>query len=69
MIGGYVSPDPIGFVGGVRLYGYVEHPNGDLDPLGLNRALRNALGLVRGNRMQAHHVELEFPRFRGRLWA
>lgn len=31
----YLSPDPIGLAGGMRLYGYVHNPLSWLDPLGL----------------------------------
>ncbi|WP_147393159.1 RHS repeat-associated core domain-containing protein, partial [Paracoccus siganidrum] len=31
----YLSPDPIGLAGGVRPQGYVDDPNGWVDPLGL----------------------------------
>ncbi|WP_286364591.1 RHS repeat-associated core domain-containing protein, partial [Citrobacter sp. wls710] len=33
--GQYVSPDPIGLIGGTNLYGYVHNPLGWIDPLGL----------------------------------
>nr|WP_308428678.1 HNH/ENDO VII family nuclease [Providencia thailandensis] len=31
----YISPDPIGLLGGVNPYGYVHCPTGFIDPLGL----------------------------------
>ena len=34
--GRYISPDPIGLLGGLNLYGYVHDPLGWIDPLGLN---------------------------------
>ena len=34
--GRYISPDPIGLLGGLNLYGYVSDPLGWIDPLGLN---------------------------------
>lgn len=33
--GQYISPDPIGLLGGVNPYGYVHNPLGWIDPLGL----------------------------------
>ncbi len=54
--GGYLSPDPLGLMGGERSFGYVADPMGDIDPRGLNAALRRALGMTTGNGMQAHHV-------------
>lgn len=33
--GSYISQDPIGLAGGLRVYGYVEDPTGWIDPLGL----------------------------------
>lgn len=33
-MGGYISQDPIGLLGGNRLYNYVENINNHLDPLG-----------------------------------
>jgi RHS repeat-associated protein len=53
---GYASGDPIGLVGGYRPFAYVTSPVNELDPLGLNAALRRALGMSTGNGMQAHHV-------------
>ncbi|KYF60264.1 hypothetical protein BE04_26020, partial [Sorangium cellulosum] len=35
--GAYLMPDPIGVLGGLRPYGYVEDPLFDFDPLGLAR--------------------------------
>ena len=32
--GRYISPDPIGVLGGFNLYGYVHDPAGGIDPLG-----------------------------------
>jgi RHS repeat-associated protein len=34
-IGQYLSPDPIGLLGGARTYGYVHNPLGWVDPFGL----------------------------------
>ncbi|MDX7989483.1 hypothetical protein FE392_19725, partial [Xenorhabdus sp. 12] len=31
----YISPDPIGLVGGANPYGYVHNPTGWIDPFGL----------------------------------
>ena len=38
----YLSPDPIGLAGGLRLFGYVPSPTGWIDPLGLIRLPRDA---------------------------
>jgi RHS repeat-associated protein len=35
--GQYLSPDPIGLLGGVNPYGYVHNPMGWVDPLGLEK--------------------------------
>ncbi|MFP1734159.1 RHS repeat-associated core domain-containing protein, partial [Lonsdalea quercina] len=35
--GGYISPDPIGVLGGESNYGYVQNPNTWVDPLGLSK--------------------------------
>ncbi|WP_340608146.1 RHS repeat domain-containing protein [Xenorhabdus bharatensis] len=34
--GQYISPDPIGLLGGVNPYGYVHNPTNRIDPLGLS---------------------------------
>ncbi|AGT10003.1 RHS repeat-associated core domain-containing protein [Paracoccus aminophilus] len=62
----YLSPDPIGLLGGIRPQGYVADPNGWVDPLGLKgcsdklRAnLMDDMGMPRGTRApgyQAQHV-------------
>jgi RHS repeat-associated protein len=38
----YLSPDPIGLRGGLRLFGYVPNPTGWIDPLGLARLPQDA---------------------------
>jgi RHS repeat-associated protein len=38
----YLSPDPIGLAGGLRLFGYAVSPTGWIDPLGLARLPRDA---------------------------
>jgi RHS repeat-associated protein len=60
-IGQYLSPDPIGLLGGTRSYGYVHNPLSWVDPLGLegcyqgvkdaSRYLRD-LGAPRADRVQ-----------------
>lgn len=37
----YLTPDPIGLLGGIRPQGYVDDPNGWVDPLGLARCTVN----------------------------
>jgi RHS repeat-associated protein len=54
----YLSPDPIGIMGGMRASGYVHMPIGRVDPMGLN-ALRNNLtnaGQGLSVPWQAHHL-------------
>ncbi|WP_332401197.1 RHS repeat-associated core domain-containing protein, partial [Vibrio metschnikovii] len=55
--GQYLSPDPIGFAGGLRPQAYVHNPLEWVDPLGLNSTIlnRNMGGKV-GDRLSAHHV-------------
>jgi RHS repeat-associated protein len=51
--GRYISQDPIRLAGGLALYGYVDDPLSEIDPLGLNaRAL--AANLVDAGRPLAH---------------
>jgi len=56
----YLSQDPIGLLGGHRLYGYVRNPTLDTDPFGLapgdSAALDRALGGAVGDQHQAHHL-------------
>ena len=55
--GMYVSQDPIGVIGGFKLYSYVQDPSSWLDQFGLNSTVLNKnLGGVVGDKMQAHHV-------------
>ncbi|MFP1787714.1 polymorphic toxin type 30 domain-containing protein, partial [Lonsdalea quercina] len=35
--GGYISPDPIGLLGGINLYQYAPNPLSWIDPLGLSK--------------------------------
>nr|WP_257620233.1 RHS repeat-associated core domain-containing protein [Aeromonas hydrophila] len=56
-LGQYISPDPIGFAGGLRPQGYVHNPLEWVDPLGLNSTLLNKnMGGVAGDQLSAHHV-------------
>ena len=56
-LGRYISEDPIGLAGGIKLYGYVEDPLYAIDILGLSsRALDKALGGVKGDQKMAHHL-------------
>ena len=58
-LGRYISQDPIGLAGGIKLYGYVEDPLYAIDILGLSpgsRALDKALGGVKGDQKMAHHL-------------
>ncbi|SHO59238.1 RHS repeat-associated core domain-containing protein [Vibrio quintilis] len=45
--GQYLSPDPIGFAGGLRPQGYVDNPVGWVDPLGLSE--------------ESHKIDLDDP--------
>jgi RHS repeat-associated protein len=44
LAGQYLSPDPIGLLGGDRIQAYVGNPNSWFDPLGLTVVARDALG-------------------------
>ncbi|MFY3328331.1 RHS repeat domain-containing protein [Vibrio fluvialis] len=55
--GQYLSPDPIGFAGGLRPQAYVHNPYDFVDPLGLNSGkLNRNMGGSTGDRLSAHHV-------------
>ncbi|WP_114789444.1 DUF6531 domain-containing protein [Niabella yanshanensis] len=55
--GNYISQDPIGFHGGLRMYKYVANVAAHFDSLGLSSTILNKnLGGVVGDQMQAHHV-------------
>ncbi|SDC32877.1 DUF6531 domain-containing protein [Niabella drilacis] len=55
--GGYISQDPIGLWGGLRIFGYVKNVTSQYDSLGLNSTTLNKnLGGVVGDQMQAHHI-------------
>ncbi|WP_249027418.1 RHS repeat domain-containing protein [Vibrio rotiferianus] len=55
--GQYLSPDPIGFAGGLRPQAYVHNPYDFVDPLGLNSGkLNRKMGGSTGDRLSAHHV-------------
>ena len=43
-MGQYISPDPIGLLGGLHPQAYVHNPNGWVDPLGLNKNSNSATG-------------------------
>ena len=58
-LGRYISEDPIGLAGGIKLYGYVEDPLYAIDILGLSPgsgALDKALAGVKGDQKMAHHL-------------
>lgn len=53
----FLSPDPLGIVGGLNLYAYCANPLQDVDPYGLDsRKLDQALGGTPGDGKQAHHI-------------
>ncbi|MDE8744660.1 RHS domain-containing protein, partial [Pectobacterium polaris] len=56
--GQYLSPDPIGLLGGLRPQGYVTNPLMWIDPLGLSNSsiLDRAMGGQVGDKLSAHHV-------------
>lgn len=55
--GEYISQDPIGLAGGMKLYGFVHDSNMWIDIFGLNsRILDKNLGGKVGDQMQAHHI-------------
>ncbi|WP_198532208.1 RHS repeat domain-containing protein, partial [Salinivibrio sp. ML290] len=55
--GQYLSPDPIGFAGGLRPQAYVANPLEWVDPLGLNSTnLNKKLGGIKGDNLSAHHI-------------
>ncbi|WP_338328927.1 RHS repeat-associated core domain-containing protein [Aeromonas salmonicida] len=56
----YISPDPIGILGGENNYGYVPNPVSWVDPLGLSscelaKKMEKA-GTSRPNNLAAHHI-------------
>nr|WP_318581085.1 RHS repeat-associated core domain-containing protein [Providencia stuartii] len=51
--GQYISPDPIGLLGGLNPYGYVHCPTGFIDPLGLAGYCCNEL--LKEDRFRRHH--------------
>jgi len=53
LVGQYMSPDPLGIVGGTRPNGYVENPNSYIDPLGLTAKL-----LPSGTPLQSGYTRL-----------
>ncbi len=46
-MGQYISPDPIGLLGGLHPQAYVHNPNGWVDPWGLDKCEKNA-GVTKG---------------------
>ncbi|MEZ6975954.1 RHS repeat-associated core domain-containing protein [Aeromonas sp. S14(2024)] len=53
----YISPDPIGVLGGENNYGYVHNPVNWVDPLGLSScALGRNMGARVGDGMANHHL-------------
>ncbi|MDC9623801.1 PAAR domain-containing protein [Xenorhabdus sp. XENO-7] len=56
--GQYLTPDPIGLMGGLNPYGYVHNPVGWVDPYGLSDSgvLDKAMSGKVGDRLSAHHV-------------
>ncbi|MGL4234586.1 RHS repeat-associated core domain-containing protein, partial [Tabrizicola sp.] len=58
LTGSYLSPDPIGVMGGLRPNGYVNEPTGWVDPLGLNALRQNLINAGQGLSVpwQAHHL-------------
>ena len=58
--GCYISPDPIGVLGGESNYGYVHNPVGWVDPLGLTSCQLSAAmernGTPRPANSAAHHI-------------
>ncbi|MBD2782970.1 RHS repeat domain-containing protein, partial [Xenorhabdus szentirmaii] len=62
--GCYLTPDPIGLLGGENPYAYVENPTGWVDPFGLNALLPGEGGVgaygklpgVPGDDLTGHHM-------------
>ncbi len=59
--GQYLSPDPIGLLGGLNPYGYVHCPTGWIDPFGLECCLPNNF-----EKAKPHDVVNELKNFQGK---
>lgn len=55
--GAYLSPSPLGIVGGSHLYEYLPDPLSHASPLGLGRGYAALRGAVRSERLEAELVE------------
>ncbi|MCB9595375.1 MAG: DUF2169 domain-containing protein [Sandaracinaceae bacterium] len=55
--GAYLSPSPLGIVGGSNLYEYLPDPLSETSPLGLGRGYATLGGEVRSERLEAELVE------------
>jgi RHS repeat-associated protein len=61
-LGGYVSPDPSGILGGIRTYGYVHDTITWIDPFGLSSRCPVAQTSATGARFEVTEAGVAIPR-------
>ena len=65
--GCYLSPDPLGLMGGLNTHAYVPNPTGWVDPLGLASCRKEFLGRTPGKTSKTGREVIERMRSEGRI--